>query len=101
GSGRTALLRMVCSWPHVVLPSVLYLSPSFLAVDSGLPPLVGLPVAGSVARLLMSDPFSITSAATFLYFSSSHDFFSPRSMMIPMCQPMDRAVAPSYLAMIS
>src|SRR5699024_6744651 len=97
----TAYFKMGDSVANVFLPLRMYLSPSFLAVDSGLPHLVGLPVAGSVARLLMSEPSSIKSAATFLYFSSAHDFFSPRSMKMPMCQPMDRAVAPSYLAMIS
>src|SRR5699024_6513923 len=47
----TAYFKMGDSVANVFLPLRMYLSPSFLAVDSGLPPLVGLPVAGSVARL--------------------------------------------------
>src|SRR5699024_2747785 len=50
----TAYFKMGDSVANVFLPLRMYVGPSFLAVDSGLPPLDGLPVADAVAMLWVS-----------------------------------------------
>src|SRR5690625_828923 len=67
----------------------------FVTKVSGLPPRVELPVAGSVARLLINAPFLITSSANRAYVDSLQLFVSPRCFVIPICHPIDNAVEPS------